>query len=227
MLESEKKIEELFSDISYLRKAIQKNSKLINQLAISHYVRLTVVLCALTVILFSVIHYFIESRYGSFAGASNTIRYTFFGAIALSVVALQLIKQRDIIRGAKEIDSSASFDKIITEIYTNRVIALPILFTVLILFFTTAAYLQGHGYLWVPIVSVGIGVLLIVYYVLLNVPDFLVSGIWQVVSGCAVCLLPQVGPRVGAVMTISTGFLILAGYSLLFAQPSSTPTSEE
>ncbi len=220
---SNEQISNLMDDIGFLKKAIQKNTPIIQQIAITKSIRLSAIFTGLAIIALSIVALFIKSHFGSYFAAPQWVKLSFLGTSIVAFVIGSILKGSGILREAYHVDPKISLGKIALQLYSQRLIHafLPLLtFT---LFIIIICLMKGYTNLIVPVTSIGIGFALIFDYVLLQIKEYLFIGYWDLVIGCVLILVPSIGAEIGLILTLGLGMLFVGIYSYLIKNDRVTP----
>ena len=208
---SRDQIEQLARDISYVKKAIEKNSTIMQQIDFRKSLRLVVLLFALSVFLFCGVFHVLIRRFGGFASVPATIKAIVFCAIALDGAILGICKNIGVLKSARAFDPGISLFRLMREYYSARMYHHFIPTGLVLLFACIIAAAHGSARLIVPMFSIGAGLLYNTFDAFLRLDEFLWTAYWFIVTGCIMVLFnASVSPLVAVCLTIGCGLLFLS-----------------
>lgn len=222
---SENQIHKIIQDIGVMKKAVQKNRLILQQIAFTKTMQLTSVFTSFAIIGLTLIHMLLSSHYGDFGHAPLWIRILFFASLIISFFTCSLLKTSGILREAKHIDPAVSIFKVMKEVYSHRIAHTEMAIWFLIIFLSIVSVIRGNALYVIPIISIGVGLSFLLYWVLFRVKVFLVDGYWLLLSSCIVILYPAIGPHVGLILTLGTAMIIFA-VSATLGQPKTNSREE-
>ncbi|HUI91703.1 MAG TPA: hypothetical protein VLX68_05575 [Chitinivibrionales bacterium] len=207
---SREQLDQLTQDITFVRKAIEKNSSILNQIDFRGSLRLTVLLSALSVFLFCGLFYFLEAHFGGFDAIPVYLKALAFCAAALDVAMLGILKNTGVLKSARAFDPGISLFRLVREYYAGKMYHHFIPTGLVLLFACVCAWETGHAKLIIPFVSIGVGLLYNTFNTFLRIDEFLVFGYWFIVTGCILVVFNTVSPLLGLALTLGCGLLLLS-----------------
>jgi hypothetical protein len=207
---TKEQLDQLTQDISFVRKAIEKNSSILNQIDFRSSMRLTVLLSTLSVFLFCGIGQVLIRHFGGFGAIPASVKVVGLCVIALDATILGILKNTGVLRSARAFDPKISLFRLIREYYSARMYHQFIPTGVVLLFGCIYAALMGHSRLIIPIISIGAGLLYNTYHSLLRIDEFLLMAYWFIVTGCILIVFSSVSPLLGLGVTLGCGLLLLS-----------------
>ncbi len=184
-------LKQLYEDVAYIKKAVSKKNNILNFMEINQALRFAAFLSGVLVIITALILYFLVQQYGSFALFPDRVKIFFYLYLFLAFVSIAVIKLRNFLSKAREVNSRITFGELIDEVYTVRFIEIIIPFMVVLI--AVPIYLNSTGLneLILPFTAMLFGLL-----------SFAVSGLLQL-----------------RILLLLAGWLILCGLVFLFAIP--------
>ncbi|MFP4012794.1 MAG: hypothetical protein ACLFVQ_01800 [Chitinispirillaceae bacterium] len=207
---SENQIRKIIEDIGVMKKAVRKNRLILQQIAFTKTMQLTSVFTAFAIIGLTLIHLLLDSHYSGFSHAPLWVRILFFISVAVSFFTSSLLKTSGILKEAKNIDPAISIFKVMKEVYSHRIAHTEMAIWFLVVFLSIVSVVRGHALYIIPILSTGIGLSFLLYWVLFRVKVFLVDGYWLLLSSCTIILYPSIGAHSGLILTLGVAMVIFA-----------------
>jgi hypothetical protein len=207
---SKNQIDQLAQDISFVKKAIEKNSSILNQIDFRSSLRLTVLLSGISVFFFCGLFYLLIKHFGGFAAIPASQKAIAFCAIALDGVVLGVLKNTGVLKSARAFDPGMSLFRLIREYYSIRMYHHFIPTGIVLLFACGYAIAAGHSRLVIPMLSIGTGLIYNSFDSLLRIDEFLFTGYWLIATGCILTVFNTVSPLLGLCLTLGCGLLLLA-----------------
>jgi hypothetical protein len=207
---SREQVDRFVEDIAYVKKAIQKNTSVLQQMDFRKSLRLTILLSAIGTFFFCGLFHIVEGRFGSFAAIPIAIKATLFSAMALVFILIGLVKNSGIMKSAHSIDPGISLGRLLREYYTIRVYHnfVPL---ILVLFFSVGyAVTTGNLQLIIPMAAIGAGLVYNGLGTLLRVDEFFWTAYWLIVTGVIVLVYHAISPLLAISLTAGGSLLLLA-----------------
>jgi hypothetical protein len=206
------KVDRLAEDIAFVRKAIEKNSSILQQIDFRKSLRMVVLLTALSVLAFCGTFQLLLGRFGSYHAIPATVKFIVFGVMALIVAFLGILKNTDVLKSARTVVPDMSLTRLIKEYYTGRIYHHFIPVGLVCIFALAYAFMTGHHQFLVPILAISTGLLYNNFNTLLQVDEFLGTSYWFILTGIILFFYHSVSPFLGLCLTLGCGFLLLAVY---------------
>jgi|WetSurMetagenome_2_1015567.scaffolds.fasta_scaffold00061_29 hypothetical protein len=207
---SSEQLEQLARDIAFVKKAIEKNSSILNRIDFRGSLRLTVLLSALSIFLFCGIFQLLDAHFGGFWAVPAYLKAIVFCAIALDITVLGILKNMGVLKSARSLDPGMSLFHLIREYYSARMYHHFIPTGLVLLFACIFAWETGHARLLIPFISIGVGLLYNTFNTFLRIDEFLIFGYWFIVTGCILVVFNSVSPLLGLSLTLGCGLLLLS-----------------
>ncbi len=207
---SPEQIDQLAQDISFVKKAIEKNSSILNRIDFRNSLRLTVLLSALSVFLFCGLIHLLSAHFGGFASIPASIKAIVFCAAALDLALLGVLKNTGVLKSARAYDPGISLFRLIREYYTARMYHHFIPTGLVFIFACLFAWKTGNARFIIPFLSIGVGLLYNTFDTFLRINEFLFIGYWFIISGCILLVLSAVSPLLSLALTLGIGLLLLS-----------------
>jgi hypothetical protein len=207
---SREQIDQLAQDISFVKKAIEKNSSILNQIDFRSSLRITVLLSAISVFFFCGVSHLLIRHFGGFASIPASVKAIVFCAAAFDLALLGVLKNTGVLKSARRFDPGISLFRLIREYYSARMYHHFIPTGLLVVFACLFAWKTGNARFIIPFLSIGAGLLYNTFDTFLRINEFLFIGYWFIVSGCILLVLNTVSPLLALVLTLGCGLLLLS-----------------
>jgi hypothetical protein len=214
---TQKRLSSFLEDIGYLKKAIQKNTLIIQQIALDRSLRLTLLFSGFSIIALSSFALIIKSHYHSYSHAPGWSKVSILIGVILSLIISSLLKSSGLLREAHVLNPKISLWKITSDLYSHSFAQVAFPVAALVIFFSIVSYVRGYATVTVSILSVGAGIGLLFYYMLLRLKEYLIFGYWHLITGCLIVLFPSIGPEYGFILSLGSG-MFLWGISCYFVK---------
>jgi len=203
-------VDKFAEDISFVKKAIEKNSSILRQIDFRSSLRLVVLMTALATFLFCGVFHVLMKHFGSFSAIPTAIKAIVFCAIAFVVAIIGIAKNTGVLKNARTFDPGMSLVRLMKEYYSFRLYHHFVPMALVIAFSCMYTVAIGQSRFLVPIISIGIGLIYNSYDTLLNIDEFLWISYWFIVTGCIVMVYNSISPLLGLSLTIGGGLLLLS-----------------
>jgi hypothetical protein len=207
---SPEQVERFAEDIAFVRRAIQKNISVLQQMDFRSSLRLTVLLAAIGTFLFCALFHFAMKHFGGYAAIPVTIKVILFSTLALVAAAIGLVKNSGIMKSARTADPSVSLSRLMREYYTIKVYHHFVPLVLVIAFGVIYASVTGAPQLVIPIAAIGVGLVCNSFGSLLRVDEFLWASYWLIVTGGIVLIFHSISPLLGISLTAGCALLLTA-----------------
>jgi len=207
---SREQVDKLAEDISFVKKAIEKNSSILRQIDFRTSLRLVVLVTAIATFFFCGTFHLLIRHFGSFAAIPGAIKSVVFCAIALVAVIIGILKNTGVLKSARTFDPGISLMRLMKEYYSFRMYHHFVPMAFVLAFSCVYAVSAGAARLLVPILSIGAGLIYNSYDTLLNIDEFLLTSYWLVITGCIVLVYNSISPLLSLSLTIGCGLLLLS-----------------
>lgn len=212
---SQEQISQFMDDIGFLRKSIQKNTPIIQQIAMNKSLRLTSFFTGVSIITLSIISLLLQKQYGSFSNSPTWMKIIFVGLIILSLIVGSVLKSTGILREARQLHPRITFWKVASQIYSQRFIHLQVSTVLLTSAFIYHAVIKGNTWAWIPIISGFLGLNFLLYYIFFRIASFVYVGYWFIVTSILLSFYQSVTPQIGCIITFGAGMILFALLSYL------------
>ncbi len=176
-------LKQLYEDVAYIKKAVSKKSNILNFMEISQALRFVALISGLLIIVTATILYFLIQQYGSFAMFPDRIRFFFYLYLVLAVAFIAVIKLRNFLNKAREINSRITLGELFEEVYTVRFIEIIIPFLVVLIAVPVYFNSMGLNQLILPFTALLFGLLCFAISGLLQLRIALFLAGWLVLCG--------------------------------------------
>jgi hypothetical protein len=207
---SRDQMDQMAEDISYVKKAIEKNISILRQIDFRSSLRLVSLISACAIFLFCGLFHMLVRHSGSFAAVPTPIKAIFFSTIALIAIVLGFIKNTGILKSARSLQPSISLFRLLREYYSTRILRQLFPLGLVFIFACAYAVATGNSRLIIPILSIGAGLIYCSLDTLLRIDEFLYSGYWFIITGCIVMVFNTVSPLLSLALTFGCGLLLLS-----------------
>jgi hypothetical protein len=207
---SREQVDKLAEDISFVKKAIEKNSSILKLIDFRRSLRLVVLLSAFSVFLFCGLFHVLIRHFGGFAAIPNSLKAITLCAIALDAAALGILKNVGVLKSARACNPGISLFRLVREYYSARMYHNFIPTGFVVIFSCIYAAATGHPRLIIPLISIGVGLLYNSFDTFLRLDEFLWTGYWFVVTGCILVVYNSVSPLLGLCLTLGGGLVLLS-----------------
>jgi hypothetical protein len=207
---SRDQIDQLAQDISFVKKAIEKNSSILNQIDFRSSLRLTVLLSAVSIFLFCGLLHLLSRHFGGFTLIPASIKALVFCAAALDLMLLGILKNAGVLKSARTYDPGISLFRLMREYYSGRMYNHFIPTGIVLFFACIYAWKTGHACLLIPFVSIGAGLLYNTFNTFLRIDEFLILGYWFIVTGGILVVFNSISPLLELLLTLGCGMLLLS-----------------
>ncbi len=218
MEDQSKEISQLIEDFRYLKNAVMKTNRIFKFIS-SNTFRPLYLSMGLLIIIFTVAIQLLIGNYGSYGEIPGVVKGIYYMVLVILLVLMAYMKLRLMLRQIKKLGSDITICQFFKEVYTWNTVFLmiPYLATMGLL----SVFLAGRGlsgYL-VPCLAILYGLMIITATSLLYLREFVVGGIWFLVSGFTLLfILGPSQPLLGLAITFGLGFIIMYIASLVFAR---------
>jgi hypothetical protein len=207
---SREQVDRLAEDIAFMKKAIEKNSSVLQQIDFGASLRLMCLLTALSVFVFSGLFHFLIRYFGNFSVIPVTVKAVSFCAMALVLIGLGIQKNFGILKSARSTVPGMSMFALIKEYYSVRMYHHFIPVGLTLLFLGGYAVATGNFRFLVPLLSIYIGLIYNSISLLLRIDDLFFSAYWFTVTGCIVLVFHTMSPLLALCLTLGCGLLLQA-----------------
>jgi hypothetical protein len=206
---SREQIDQLAQDISFVKKAIEKNASILNRIDFRSSLRLTILLSAISIFLFCGAFQILIRHFGCFTAIPTTYKVIGICAIALDFVLLGIIKNTGVLKSARNVEPGMTWLRLIKEYYSARMYHHFIPTGLVLLFACIYAAYHGQSRMIIPILSIGAGLLYNTFHSWLRIDEFLVMAYWFIISGCIIIVFNPVPFFLSLASTLGCGLLLL------------------
>jgi hypothetical protein len=207
---SREQVDQLAEDISYVKKAIEKNSSILQRIDFPSSLRLVSLLTALSIFFFCGLIHFMIKHFGGFSGIPTATKAVFFSAIALVFIVIGFIKNSGILKSARTANPGISISRLIKEYYSVRMYHHFIPMALVFVFACAYAVATGNIRMIIPILSISAGLIYNSLDTLLRIDEFLLTSYWLIITGCIVLVFNTISPLLALCLTLGCGMLLLS-----------------
>jgi hypothetical protein len=207
---SREHIDQLAEDIAFVKKAIEKNSSILQRIDLRSSLRLMALLTAIAIFFFCGLFHMLIKHFGGFSGIPVSIKAIVFSAIALATATLGLLKNSGVLKSARRVEPGISLMRLIREYYSIKLYHHFIPLGVVMLFSCAYAVHTGNSRFIIPILSIGAGLIWNSFDTLLRLDGLLWTSYWYIVTGCIVLAFNTISPLLSLCLTLGCGLLLLS-----------------
>jgi hypothetical protein len=207
---SREQVDKLAEDISFVKKAIEKNSSILRQIDFRSSLRLVSLVSGLSVFFFCGLFHLMMKHFNGFSGIPTSLKAIAFSAIALIAIVLGFLKNTGILKSARSASPGISLARILKEYYSARMYHHFIPTGLVLIFSCIYAVYIGNSRLIIPFFSIGAGLIYNSLSTFLRIDEFLFISYWFIVTGCIVLVFNSISPLLGLCLTIGCGLLLLS-----------------
>ena len=202
-------VEKLLEDIASIKEVINRNKPIFQQVVALTNFRLLSLLSGISVIIFSILFYFLIYLYGSHSAIPGKYKWTIYIAIAVITLVLSIMKQRIYLSSVKKMDKSLTLCWFYKELFSNEFAHLYFSSIFLIVFLIVFYITNDIAYFIIPSVSIFIG-LLGISGAMLHIKHALVMGYWFFITGIFFIIFKTIPASIAVLITFGLGFLLMA-----------------
>ena len=206
---SREQISQIAEDISFVKRAIEKNASILNRIDFRTSLRLTILLSAVSIFLFCGVFQMLLRHFGRFAAIPTTYKVIGVCAIALDFILLGVIKNTGVLKSARSFEPGMTWFRLIREYYSARMYHQFIPTGLVMLFACVYAGVHGQSHLIIPILSIGAGLLYNTFHSWLRIDEFLAMAYWLIISGCVIIVFNPASAFLSLASTLGCGLLLL------------------
>jgi hypothetical protein len=207
---SRQQVDQLAEDIAFVKKAIEKNSSILQRMDFRSSFRLVTLLSVISVFFFCGLFHFLMKHFGGYPGIPLPIKVIVYGAMALVVIIIGLLKNSGILKSARTANPGISILGLMKEYYSIRLYQHFIPMALVVIFVCAYCVATGNARLLVPIISIGAGIILSSLDTLLRTNEFLLTSYWLIVTGCSIMMFNSISPLLSISLTFGCGMLLLS-----------------
>jgi hypothetical protein len=207
---SREQIDQLAEDISFVKKAIEKNTSILQRIDFRSSLRLVSLVSGLSVFLFCGAFHLLIKKYEAFSEIPTPIKAVLFSAIALIAMVLGVLKNTGILKSARSANPGISLSRILKEYYSTRMYHHFIPTGLVVIFSCAYAVYTGHPGLIIPFFSIGAGLIYNSLSTFLRIDEFLFISYWFILTGFIVLVFNTISPLLALCLTMGCGLLLLS-----------------
>jgi hypothetical protein len=208
---SREQIDRLAEDISFVKKAIEKNSSILQRIDFRSSLRLVALVCGLSVFLFCGLFHFFIKHYNGFSGIPTSIKAALFCAIAFIAIVLGVLKNTGILKSARSVNPGISLAHLVKEYFSSIRLFHHFFPTGLVVLFSCMYVVNiGHPRLIIPFFSIGAGLIYNSLSTFLRIDEFLLISYWFILTGAIVLVFNSISPLLALCLTLGCGMLLLS-----------------
>ncbi len=200
--------EKLLEDIASIKKVINKNKSIFQQVVDPTHFRLLSLLFGAGISFFSIMIYFLINSYGSHSAIPQNIKWIVYTAIGVITIILSFMKQRLYRSSVKKIDSNLTLGWLYKELFADRFIYLYLSNIFLIIFLIAFFSYKGiPGYI-TPAITIWFGIFGFAG-AMLHIKHSIVMGYWFFITGIGLTVCNSIHPAIAVFISLGIGFILM------------------
>jgi magnesium-transporting ATPase (P-type) len=203
-------LDQLAEDIAFVKKAIEKNSSIVQRIDFRSSLRLMTLLTALAIFFFCGLFYALNKHFGCFADIPLSIKAIVFSVIASIGIGLGFLKNSGLLKSARAVEPGISLMRLFREYFSIRIYRHFIPMGVVLVFSCLYATATGNSRFVIPLCSIGAGLVYTTFDAMLGLKEFLRTSYWFIVTGCVVFVFNTISPLLSLCLTLGCGLLLLS-----------------
>ncbi len=221
MAKQSQELREVISDLQLIKAAVSKSDSLIKFIDTRNSIKAVLLIAGLLIAVFSALFYYLIEIYGSFSAVPPGIRITLLVVIGLACCLLGYMKLGNFLKSARGISGDITLNKLFSEIYTPRLLALLLPFMLVVVMAVIFLCSEGQTLYITPALAILFGLLFISMSPLLYLKELYLLSMWLIATGLfTLFIATDIHPLVIPGLTFSAGF-ILASILLYLDLPGS------
>ena len=213
-------IEKLLKDISFIKSAININKPFLQKLLLPAHFRLMSLFIGISVILFSLLYFFLIDFYGTYREIPPDYKNAMKVAIFLDWIFLVVFKYLYWVYSLKKTDPDYTLSRALEETLSFSAIKpVTIPLFVLVIFLSIALAHEGEAYYIVPTISIGFGIIYNIFGSVSKIKMYLVSGHWMLIAGICMLLYPSIPALIGLAVSAGGGMVLFFAISSFASVP--------
>ena len=221
---SETEIDKLIGDIKSIKTVISRNRPLIQQVMLPVNFRLISFLIGISVIVFSIVFYYLIERYGGYGQIPDATRSILWFILIADYIALGAMKRYFWLRSMRRYGRDITFSQVIKEMYSIQAYHVWIPLVLTTLFLSIYLVLRGYAYYVVPTISIGFGIGYNFLGALTSIRHYLITGYWLMITGVGIIAYPELSVVIALIVSLGFGMLLFA---IISTPPADLPVEEE
>lgn len=202
-------VERTLEDIASIKNIINRNKPIFQQIFDFTDYRLIFLLVGISIIVFSMLFYFLMGYYGSYEAIPDKLNLFIYIAIFIDWIFIGILEYRRYLYSLKKIDQSLTLRSLLKELFSNRykhlVFAVILLDIILIVFFS----FKGIPYFIIPTLAILLG-LLCLAGTMLHIKYLLVTGYWYLITGIVFLIFDTIPAPIAITISFGIGYIIFA-----------------
>lgn len=206
----ENDLSQLLEDIEYIKKAVLKRNNILHFMEVAQAVRFVALLSGLLIIFTSFVVYLLIKQYGSYELVPDQARLLIFLYIALAFIFVGVLKIRNFLRKAREVDNRITLGDLFEAIYTTRFVEILIPFLIALVGIPLYLGSAGLVHLVLPFTAILFGLLCFAVSGLLHLKATLLMGGWLLLTGFIFLFWPAgLHEMIQLIISFGLGLLIM------------------
>lgn len=205
-----KEIDEIVSDLLYIKNAISKNSNIFKFISLNEILRRVYLIGAIIIIGFSGIFYYFIERHGGYSEIPANNKLLLYALIFAATVMVAFLKITSIMQAAKKINRNITLLKLFEEIYTTQFVLVVLPYLLVSILLPVFLKQNGLNHMLVPFLAIFIGLMCTSLVTVFYLRELIFLGGWLIVMG----LLSLLGvivlhPLLLTMLIFGLGFILL------------------
>ena len=201
-------VERTLEDIASIKKIINRNKPMFQQLLDFTHYRLIFLLTGISIIVFSMLFYFLMGYYGSYEAIPGKLNLFIYIAIFIDWIFIGILEYRCYRYSITKIGKSLTLHSLFKELFLNRykhlLFAALFLDILLIVFFS----IKGIPYFIIPTLAILLG-LLCLAAAMLYIKHLLVLGYWYLITGIILLIFNTIPVPVALTISFGIGYILI------------------
>lgn len=215
-MRNKQEIDEIVSDLMYIKNAISKNNNIFKFINLNQILRKVYLIGAILIVGFSSVFYYFIQSYGDYGSIPVKHRMALYAVMLAAVALVGYLKAIWIMKAAKEINRNISVFKLLREVYTAQVFLIMLPFIAALVFVPIFLQQNELMHLLVPFLSIFVGLICNSLVSVFYLKELTVLGGWLVVAGgFSLIGVISLHPLLVTIVTFGLGFLMLYLFSFL------------
>jgi hypothetical protein len=200
-------IDKTLEDIASIKKIINRNKPILQQVFNFTNYRLIFMLIGIGVLILSMLFYYLTSRYGSHEAIPDKIKYFISFAFIVYFIFIEILEYRFYVKSLKNIDKSLTFRSLFKELFSDRIkhiIFASLFLTILLIVFFT---IKGIPYFIIPTFAILCG-LASLAGAMLYIKYLLVIGYWYLITGVVFLIFNTIPIEIAIAISFGIGNIL-------------------
>lgn len=202
-------VEKALEDIASIKKIINRNKPIFQQLLDFTHYRLVIMLAGISVIVYSMLFYFLMGYYGSYEAIPGKSIFFIYITIFIDLFFIAILEYRCYVNSLKIINQRLTLRSLVKDFCSNRykhfLFTAIFLAILLVVFFS----IKGIPYFIIPTFAILVG-LECLAGAMLYLKHVLVMGYWYLITGIVLLIFNTIPAPVALTISFGVGYIILS-----------------